>query len=92
MTWKLLIWIAGLFVAALSWALFLIKVGWLDPEERGNLLVDVIYIAAIPLIWPGIVGGIAFAIMKFRKEKAVTALWIATGLFLLSAFVMLNKN
>ena len=92
MPWKLRIWIAGLFVAALSWGLFLVTEGWLSPEERVNFLVDVIYVASFSLIWPGIVGGIAFAIMKFRKEKAVTALWIATGLFLLSAFVMLNKN
>ena len=92
MPWKLRIWIAGLFVASLSWALLLITGGWLDPEERGNLLVDVIYVASIPLMWPVIGGGIAFALMKFRKEKAGCALWIATFLFLMSAFIMLNKK
>ena len=92
MTRKLLIWLVGLLVASLSYALFLIKFGWLYPEERVNFLVDVIFVASIPWIGFGFYGGIAFAIMKFRKEKAVTALWIGTVGFLMSAFVMLNKN
>ena len=94
MTRKSLIWLVGLIVASLSWALFLVRSGWLYPEERVNLLVDVISTAVIPLMLPGIVVGIAFVSMKARgkKEISVTALCIATVLFFMSAFVMLNKN
>ena len=84
MTRRTLIWLVALIVASLSWALFLVRSGWLYPEERVNLLVDVISTAVIPLMFPSIVVGIAFVSMKARgnKEISVTALCIATSFFL----------
>ncbi len=89
---KLGIWIAGLFVASLSWALFLVTSYYPYPEERVNpILLDVIIFALVLFIVPGIVAGICFAFMKFRKEKSVAALWIWTFVFLMDALVMLNS-
>lgn len=92
MPWKLRIWIAGLFVASLSWGLFLQTYVYPEGVKRVNpFLLDVIIFALSLFIFSGIVAGISFAFMKFRKEKAVTALWIWTFVFLMNALVMLNS-
>ncbi len=91
MTRKIRIWIAGLFVASLSWALFLVTSYYPYPEERVNpFLLEAITFGLTLFIASGIWAGVYFAFMKFRKEKAVTALWIWTVNFLLAALVMLN--
>ncbi len=93
MPWKLRIWIAGLFVASLSWTPLLVT--FVYPTfyhiEEDLLTIDnYLIMASVLFIIPGIVAGISFAFMKFRKEKAVTALWIWTFWFILSSLVMLN--
>lgn len=99
MTWKLRIWIAGLFVASLSWALFLVTMGVVyaefgivyAPGERTNpFLLEIIYVASFLLMLSSIVPGICFVLMGFRKEKAVTALRIWTFAFLITALISFN--
>ena len=91
MPWKLRIWIAGLFVASMIWGLFLASYYYPYPEERANpVLIDAIALALGIFFGSGIFPGIYFAVMKFRKEKVVTALWIWTFFFLIGALDTLN--
>ena len=91
MPWKLLIWIAGLFVASLSWGSFLVTSYYPFPDERVNpILLEAITFGLSLFIISGIVAGVCFAFMKFRKEKAVKALWIWTFVLLMDGCVMLN--
>ncbi len=90
MPWKLRIWIAGLFVASLSWPLLLVTFVYPTFFHIEEDILTILIMASTLIIIPGIVAGISFAFMKFRKEKAVTALWIWTFVFLMDAVVMLN--
>ncbi len=90
MPWKLRIWIAGLFVASLSWPLLLVTFVYPTFYHIEEDILTILIMASTLIIILGIVAGISFAFMKFRKEKAVTALWIWTFVFLVDALVMLN--
>ena len=94
-TWKLRFWIAGLFVASLSLALFMVTIGAVyakfgivyAPEQRTNpFLLEVIYVASVLSIPCGIGAGISFAI----KKSAVAALWTATAVFLINVPLSFN--